>query len=127
MFGDLYRVQRRPLAQIVRYHPEREPVLDAVIGAQPAHIDLVFAGAFGGRHIAFIGGTIEQHNARGFAHRGAGFVGGGSGASASAAASAHASAQVAASIAFRGGYKGGGHGGGKGGHWGGHHGGGKGH
>ena len=38
MFGDLHRIERRSLAQIVRHHPEAKPVLDGRVLADPAYI-----------------------------------------------------------------------------------------
>src|SRR5215813_14843673 len=50
--GNLHGIERRALAQIVRYAPEREAVLDGRVLAHSADIGRVLAGALVGRHVA---------------------------------------------------------------------------
>src|SRR5262252_185830 len=50
--GDLDRVQRRPLTQVVRNNPHHQPVFDRRILADAADIGRVLAGAFVGRDVA---------------------------------------------------------------------------
>lgn len=63
LLGNLYRIERRTFAQIVRYHPHVEAVHDALVLAEARDIDRVLAGAIARRHIAAILAFIEHDDA----------------------------------------------------------------
>src|SRR3974390_37130 len=51
-FGDLNCVERRALAQIVRYDPHRQAIIDGRVLANAAYKGRVLTGRFVGRHVA---------------------------------------------------------------------------
>ena len=62
--GDLHGVEGRTLAQVVGDDPERQPVRDRRILADPADVDGVLAGAFDRRDVALILAIIDERDAR---------------------------------------------------------------
>jgi hypothetical protein len=51
-FRDLYRVERGALAEVVVRAEQRQPVLDRLVGTDPAHVRRVLAGRpQRGRHV----------------------------------------------------------------------------
>ena len=62
--GDLHRVERGALAQIVGDDPQIQAVRHGRIAADAADIDRVLARGFDRRDIAFIGAVIDDDDAR---------------------------------------------------------------
>ena len=73
-FGDLHRIQRRTLAEVVGDHPEGEAVLHGRVLADAADEHVILAGAFVRRHIAFVGAVVDHRHTRRGAQSGAGLL-----------------------------------------------------
>src|SRR3546814_6914947 len=65
--GDLHRVERRALAEVVRHAPQGKAVLHRRVLADPADEGGVIAHAFDRRDVAAILPLIDQHPARSLA------------------------------------------------------------
>src|SRR3546814_18184464 len=63
-FGDLHRVQRRALAEIVRHAPEVQTVFDRRILAHAADKGREVADAFDGGYVAAVLALVVEHAAR---------------------------------------------------------------
>ena len=73
--GDLHRVERRALAEIVADDPEAEAVLDRRVLADPADIGRIVADALDRRHVTAVLMLIDNQHAGRLAQDLARFVG----------------------------------------------------